>query len=60
VKALTETTKTIIVPEMNLRQVFFEVKRVVEGDARVVPLNKIGGGEMITPEEILAKIMEAA
>lgn len=60
VKALAETAKTILVPEMNLRQVFFEVKRVVEGDARVVPLNKIGGGEMITPEEILAKIMEAA
>jgi 2-oxoglutarate ferredoxin oxidoreductase subunit alpha len=56
VKALAETAETIIVPEMNLRQVFFEVKRVAEGDAKVVPLNKIGGGEMITPEEILAKI----
>jgi 2-oxoglutarate ferredoxin oxidoreductase subunit alpha len=56
VKALAETAKTIIVPEMNLRQVFFEVKRAVEGAARVVPLNKIGGGEMITPEEIFAKI----
>jgi 2-oxoglutarate ferredoxin oxidoreductase subunit alpha len=59
VKALAETAKTIIVPEMNLRQVFFEVKRVVEGNAQVVPLNKIGGGEMITPEEIFAKIKEA-
>ena len=56
VKALAETAKTIIVPEMNLRQVFFEVSRVVEGAAKVVPLNKIGGGEMITPEEILVKI----
>ena len=60
VKALAETAKTIIVPEMNLQQVFFEVKRVAEGAAQVVPLNKIGGGEMITPEEILAKIKEAA
>jgi 2-oxoglutarate ferredoxin oxidoreductase subunit alpha len=58
VKALAETAETIIVPEMNLRQVFFEVKRVAEGDAEVVPLNKIGGGEMITPEEILSKITE--
>jgi 2-oxoglutarate ferredoxin oxidoreductase subunit alpha len=58
VKALAETAKTIIVPEMNLRQVFFEVKRVAEGAAGVVPLNKIGGGEMITPEEILAKIVK--
>jgi 2-oxoglutarate ferredoxin oxidoreductase subunit alpha len=57
VKVLTETAKTIIVPEMNLGQVFLEVKRVAEG-AEVVPLNKIGGGEMITPEEIVAKIME--
>jgi 2-oxoglutarate ferredoxin oxidoreductase subunit alpha len=60
VKALAETAKTIIVPEMNLRQVFFEVRRVAEGTAQVVPLNKIGGGEMITPEEILAKIKEDA
>ncbi|HML03465.1 MAG TPA: 2-oxoacid:acceptor oxidoreductase subunit alpha [Candidatus Bathyarchaeia archaeon] len=58
VKALAETAKTIIVPEMNLGQVFLEVKRVVEGTAEVVPLNKVGGGEMITPEEIVAKIME--
>jgi 2-oxoglutarate ferredoxin oxidoreductase subunit alpha len=56
VKALAETAKTIIVPEMNLRQIFFEVKRVAEGTAEIIPLNKIGGGEMITPEEILAKI----
>ncbi|MEM2102471.1 MAG: 2-oxoacid:acceptor oxidoreductase subunit alpha [Candidatus Bathyarchaeia archaeon] len=54
VKALAQTAKTIIVPEMNLRQIFFEVSRVAEGAAKVVPLNKIGGGEMITPEEILA------
>ena len=60
VKALAESAKTIIVPEMNLQQVFFEVKRIVEGAAQIVPLNKIGGGEMITPEEILAKIKEAA
>jgi 2-oxoglutarate ferredoxin oxidoreductase subunit alpha len=57
VKVLTETAKTIIVPEMNLGQVFLEVKRLVEGAAEVVPLNKVGGGEMITPEEIVAKIM---
>ena len=60
VRALAETAKTIIVPEMNLGQVFLEVKRVVGDAASVVPLNKIGGSEMITPEEILAKITEAA
>ena len=60
VRALAETAKTIIVPEMNLGQIFLEVKRVVGDAASVVPLNKIGGSEMITPEEILAKITEAA
>jgi 2-oxoglutarate ferredoxin oxidoreductase subunit alpha len=60
VKALSETAKIIIVPEMNLRQVFYEVERVVGGRAKVVPLNKIGGGEMITPEEISAAIVKEA
>lgn len=58
VKALAQTAKTILVPEMNLRQIFFEVTRVAEGAAKVVPLNKIGGGEMITPEEILAVLIK--
>lgn len=60
VKTLAETAKTIIVPEMNLRQVFFEVDRVAGDTAEVVPLNRIGGGEMITPEELFAKIKEVA
>ncbi|MBX5327115.1 MAG: 2-oxoacid:acceptor oxidoreductase subunit alpha [Candidatus Bathyarchaeia archaeon] len=58
VKVLAQTAKTILVPEMNLRQIFFEVTRVAEGAAKVVPLNKIGGGEMITPEEILAVLLK--
>jgi len=36
--------------------VFYEVERVVHGAVPVVPVNKIGGGEMITPEELLAEI----
>jgi 2-oxoglutarate ferredoxin oxidoreductase subunit alpha len=59
IKQLAETAKTIIVPEMNLKQIFHEVKRAACGEARVVPLNKIGGGEMITPDELFSKIMEA-
>jgi len=59
IKALAKTAETIIVPEMNLRQVFLEVKRVAEGAAKVIPLNKVDGGEMITPEEILAKIIRS-
>jgi len=56
VKTLGETAHTILVPEMNLKQVFYEVQRVVGNSASVVPINKIGGGEMITPEEIVAEI----
>jgi len=56
IKRMAETAKTIFVPEMNLQQIFYEVKRAVEGNAQVIPINKIGGGEMITPEEITTKI----
>jgi len=57
VKRLAKSVKKIIVPEMNLGQVGREVQRVACG-SEIVPLNKIGGGELITPEEVLAKIME--
>lgn len=56
IRKLAENTGKIIVPELNLGQISYEVERVANGLAEVVPLNKIGGGELITPEEILAKI----
>jgi hypothetical protein len=37
-------------------QLFFEVQRAVNGDAKVIPMNKIGGGELLTPEELYSKI----
>jgi len=55
---LAENAEKIIVPEMNLGQIVNEVKRVAGCSAEVVSLNKIGGGELITPEEILGKILE--
>jgi len=58
IKKLAETAEKIIVPEMNLKQMFYEVKRAANGLAKIIPLNKIGGGELITPEELLAKIEE--
>jgi 2-oxoglutarate ferredoxin oxidoreductase subunit alpha len=60
IRKLAETAKVIIVPEMNLKQIFYEVERAACGDSRIVPLNKIGGGEMITPEELFSKIMETS
>ena len=58
IRKMAETAETIIVPEMNLKQLFYEVERAAEGRAHVTPLNKIGGGELLTPEELLAKILE--
>ena len=60
VEIMAEKAETIIVPEINLKQLFYEVERASKGLAKVVPLNKIGGGELITPEELLNKILEAA
>ncbi len=57
VKRLSETAQRIIVPEMNLGQVYHEVQRVACG-SKVVLLSKIGGGELITPEEIFNEIVE--
>jgi 2-oxoglutarate ferredoxin oxidoreductase subunit alpha len=59
IRTLAENAKAIIVPEMNLKQLFYEVERVACCRAKIIPLNKIGGGELITPEELLAKILEA-
>lgn len=56
VQSMAQKAKVIIVPEMNLGQVFFEVQRAVGGATEVVPINKIGGGEMLTPEELYSEV----
>jgi 2-oxoglutarate ferredoxin oxidoreductase subunit alpha len=57
VERLAKTAKNIIVPEMNLGQIAGEVQRVA-CRAEIIKLDKIGGGELITPEEVLDKIVE--
>ena len=57
VSRLAKSAKKIVVPEMNLGQLSREVERVA--GRKVAGLNKIGGGELITPEEILGLIMSA-
>jgi len=59
VRIMAEKARVVIVPEMNLGEIVYEVERVVHGAAKVVSLNKIGGGEMITPEELLAEIVRS-
>lgn len=53
---LTQNAKRIIVPELNLGQVYLEVDRVLGKHAEVELLSKIGGA-LHTPDEILDKIM---
>ncbi len=60
VRSMAQAAHVVIVPEMNLGELVYEVERIVQGTAEVVPLNKIGGGEMITPEELLAEIVRGA
>ena len=60
VRELAEEAVKIIVPELNVGQIVNEVKRAVNGSAEVIPLNKIGGGELITPEEILTEVLKEA
>jgi 2-oxoglutarate ferredoxin oxidoreductase subunit alpha len=55
IQTMAQNANTIIVPEMNLRQVFYETERAVRGKVPVLPVNKIGGGELLTPEELLAE-----
>ena len=55
VKAVCESAKHVIVPEMNLGQMVHEVERVSQGDAEVHLLSKIGG-ELHKPGEILSVI----
>lgn len=57
IRHLANNAKKIIVAEMNLGQIIREVQRVA-CNSEVIPLNKIGGGQLITPEEIYAKILE--
>jgi 2-oxoglutarate/2-oxoacid ferredoxin oxidoreductase subunit alpha len=57
VEKVLQTSKCIIVPEMNMGQISREVKRVNKGDAKVFSINKVDS-TIITPQEILNRIRE--
>jgi len=57
--AIASKAKRVIVAEMNLGQIAYEVERVVAGKAPVERLGKING-ELFKPDEILSVIMGAA
>ena len=54
---LAKDAKKIIVPELNLGQVYLEVDRVM-GKTATVEILPVIGGKLHTPSEILSKIME--
>ncbi len=57
VKEIAEIADKLLVVEMNLGQMFYEVQRVAEGMAKVDLLPKIGG-EIHKPDEIKEKIFK--
>lgn len=56
VSKMAGNVEAIFVPEMNLKQIFYEVQRVASSNCKVFGINKIGGGELLTPDEILSYI----
>lgn len=58
-RELSGRVKRVIVPEMNLGQLVFEIERVVAGKAPVERVSKVNC-ELFRPEEILAAIMGGA
>jgi len=49
---LTKNAKRVIVVELNLGQLYYEIKRAICNTKPVYLISKVGG-ELITPEEIL-------
>ncbi|MHA1593146.1 MAG: 2-oxoacid:acceptor oxidoreductase subunit alpha [Candidatus Baldrarchaeia archaeon] len=58
-RELAERVKLIVVPEMNLGQLYFEVERVACGRCPVILVSRIGGGEMVRPQDILRELRRA-
>lgn len=55
---LAERARFILVPELSLGQLVFDVERIVAGRCQVLGFGKIGGGVPIYPEELAEKIAE--
>jgi 2-oxoglutarate ferredoxin oxidoreductase subunit alpha len=58
IRELTRAAKIILVPEMNLGQLVWDVERIAGGSAKVVSFSKVGGGVPIYPEELSQKVLE--
>ena len=59
IRELAATTKSFVVPELNMGQMVREVERAAAGKARTVPVSH-AGGSVHRPEDILKVIVEAS
>jgi 2-oxoglutarate ferredoxin oxidoreductase subunit alpha len=59
IREFAKSVDRLLVPELNLGQLSREVSRAVGGIVDVIPLNKIGGGLMIEPDEIIRLIKKS-
>ncbi|TFG33427.1 2-oxoacid:acceptor oxidoreductase subunit alpha [Candidatus Thorarchaeota archaeon] len=59
IREFSKTVDKLLVPELNLGQMSREVSRVVRDTVEVIPLNKIGGGRMIEPDELLTTMVQS-
>jgi 2-oxoglutarate ferredoxin oxidoreductase subunit alpha len=51
VERMAAQVRTVIVPEMNLKQLFWEVQAAAKGEAEIVDFGRVDG-RLITPEQI--------
>lgn len=58
IRELAERARFILVPELSLGQLIFDVERIVAGRCKVLHFSKVGGGLPIYPEELAEKIQE--
>lgn len=54
---LGKQAKAIVVPEMNLGQMIFEVERLVKNDCKLAGVNRVDG-DPLTPGEIINQVKE--
>jgi len=54
---LGKQVKAIVVPEMNLGQMIFEVERLVKNDCKLAGVNRVDG-DPLTPGEIINQVKE--
>ena len=57
VAELGKQVKAMVVPEMNLGQMIFEVERIVKNDCKLAGVNRVDG-DPLTPNQIIAQVKE--